>query len=739
MTPRDPALRLDDRFTHLVCMAEAVLLVGDDDSLLLESPLVGDVVRLVDGRRTAPAIAQDLAEAHRPELVHFVLLRMEREGLLRPVPAEEGDPPETLLPDEVEEATRCLAGRLRDAWRNRGSRGAVPLALEGGSAAGRIVVLTDDYLGPELAGLPGASVPGGEPCLLARLGSRRVWVGPWLCPGKTPCVFCLQERLRVNLMARAFLHEPAGGRPAGGVRIERLDRDYPTAAYLRLGAALLGEENAVGDPGSLRVLSVSEGAGEVHAVFRLPQCPACGDPTLGPPGARIRLRSIPCPSRTGSGYRAKEPEETLRALEPMVSPLTGVIRYVRKVPVAGAEQVHVYTASHAHSYAASSLRTLRSDRRDHSGGKGMADLDARVSALCESVERFSSVHRGTEEIRMGRLSALGPEAIHPNELLLFSQAQYQGRDSWNGEHRGGLQWVPEPYRDEPMEWSPAQSLVSAETRWVPSAAVYLGFTGEGRRFCRGDSNGLASGNTLEEAVLQGFLELVERDGVALWWYNRARRPAVAMGSFPDPRVGEACALYERLGRGLWALDLTSDLGIPTFVALSARSAPGAQDIIFGFGAHLDPQIALLRALAELNQMLPTIERSPEERRRQLLPDFEEAIRWWETATLEGHPYLHADPDQPERTFEAYPSPPSSDLLSAVYDCVARARSVGCDVLVHDLTRPDVCFPVARVMAPGLRHFWRRLGPGRLYDVPIQLGWIETARREADLNPVSMFV
>ena len=27
-------------------------------------------------------------------------------------------------------------------------------------------------------------------------------------------------------------------------------------------------------------------------------------------------------------------------------------------------------------------------------------------------------------------------------------------------------------------------------------------------------------------MLQGFLELVERDAVALWWYNRTRQPAV---------------------------------------------------------------------------------------------------------------------------------------------------------------------------------------------------------------------
>jgi oxazoline/thiazoline synthase len=274
---------------------------------------------------------------------------------------------------------------------------------------------------------------------------------------------------------------------------------------------------------------------------------------------------------------------------------------------------------------------------------------------------------------------------------------------------------------------------------LPSAAVYLGFVGEGRRFYRGDSNGLASGNCLEEAILQGFLELAERDSVALWWYNRARRPGVELDSFHDPLIRDAASVYSGLGRSLWSLDLTSDLEIPAFVALSARNGCEAEDIIFGFGAHLDPEIAMLRALAELHQMLPTVQRTPQERRCQLLPDFPDAIRWWESARLEDHPYLLPTRNRPHRRRSDFPPDDSRDLMGAVQRCIDRARSGGCDVLVHDLTRADVGFPVARVFVPGLRHFWRRLGPGRLYEVPLRLGWIDSVPLEDDMNPVSMFV
>jgi oxazoline/thiazoline synthase len=40
--------------------------------------------------------------------------------------------------------------------------------------------------------------------------------------------------------------------------------------------------------------------------------------------------------------------------------------------------------------------------------------------------------------------------------------------------------------------------------------------------------------------------------------------------------------------------------------------------------------------------------------------------------------------------------------------------------------------------PGMRHFWRRLGAGRLYDVPVRLGWLDRPAREDELNPRSVF-
>jgi ribosomal protein S12 methylthiotransferase accessory factor len=70
-------------------------------------------------------------------------------------------------------------------------------------------------------------------------------------------------------------------------------------------------------------------------------------------------------------------------------------------------------------------------------------------------------------------------------------------------------------------------------------------------------------------------------------------------------------------------------------------------------------------------------------------------------------------------------------------CQALVERAGMEMLVFDQTRPEVGLPVAKVIVPGLRHFWPRFAPGRLYDVPVQLGWLARPLSEDELNPIAM--
>ena len=318
------------------------------------------------------------------------------------------------------------------------------------------------------------------------------------------------------------------------------------------------------------------------------------------------------------------------------------------------------------------------------------------------------------------------EAILPNEVLLFSDAQH-GRH-----HAPALDFAESrvsPAAFDPtakIEWSPVWSLRDERFKYLPTSLLYFFYRGAGYQF-NADSNGCAAGNTLGEAIVQGFLELVERDAYAIWWYNRLQRPQVDLSRFDDSYVRDLQRQLAESGRRLWVLDVTSDLGIPSFVAVTHWMNEGRENIEFGSGSHFDPRIALLRALTELNQFLSIGLMGGGKGEKSSL-DGTTPLR------LQDHPFLM--PSDALAVQSGFGSKfDGLEVHEQVAACVRVAKRESLDFLVLDQTRPDINVPVVRVIVPGLRHFYRRFAPGRLYDVPVRLGLRDRPLSESELNPI----
>jgi ribosomal protein S12 methylthiotransferase accessory factor YcaO len=152
---------------------------------------------------------------------------------------------------------------------------------------------------------------------------------------------------------------------------------------------------------------------------------------------------------------------------------------------------------------------------------------------------------------------------------------------------------------------------------------------------------------------------------------------------------------------------------------------GQENIEFGSGAHFDRRIALLRALTELSQFLCIGMMGGGSGEKPSL-DGVTPLRLYD------YPFL-IPTDNPK----VQPAPGlkvHDNTRDQVEACVDIAGRAGLDFLVLDQTRPDVEVPVVRVIVPGLRHFYRRFGPGRLYDVPIKLGLLDRPLPESELTP-----
>ena len=608
------------------------------------------------------------------------------------------------------------------------------------------VFVCADYLDGENAAINRHHLSSAKPWTLVHAGGILSLFGPVFRPGDDgPCWECLAFRLRANRMVESFVRETIGDDTALPVA----DVLAFTHAVYGLAATEIAKWVVLGDLAPLHQHAVSFEPSDLEIqqnwVGRRPQCRACGNRSMfrpDRPTSPVHLRPSPKPVRNSGGLRAVPPETTIERFRHLVSPVSGVVTELRRISDVSVPWLHVHAAQTNPVAVGRNLHELAGGVRGGSAGKGNSSQQSEASALCEALEICSGSFCG-EEIRCERRfvdfpDAGGAEAIHPNEIELISDRQFD-RPNWaNAAMDGSANWIPARFDSTAkIDWSPVWSLTRGCNRYLPTALLYFGVPEErGAKYCKAKTNGCSAGNTLEEAILQGFLELVERDCVAIWWYNRIRRPEVDLDSFNHEYLAAAKTNYNDWNRKLWVLDVTGDLGIPVFVAVSHRTDGEDERILFGFGSHLDPRIAALRAVCEMNQVLPSLHG-----RNSGSPGTEgSALRGWlQSAKIAGHTYLMPDPGSSPRRMTDYPVPETRDIKDDIEFCRALVERKGFEFLVLDQTRPDIGMPVARVIVPGLRHYSRRLAPGRLYDVPVELGWIKRPLTETDLNPCTILL
>ncbi|MDZ8108579.1 MAG: TOMM precursor leader peptide-binding protein [Nostoc sp. DedQUE12a] len=611
------------------------------------------------------------------------------------------------------------------------------------------IVLTDDYLQVGLDAFNQKALKSERPWMLIKPTGSIAWIGPIFQPGKTGCWECLAHRLRANREVETFIQQKKGTSepfPTSRAALISTSQTVLNLAATEIAKWLVQGQNQQleGKVVTLNCISLEQ---QKHILTQRPQCPSCGKKEYLSNNHQplpLLLESRKKLVAVGAGHRCSSPDDTFKQYEHHISPITGVVNALYPVALPKDQNlIHVYVAGHNMAIKYDNFSFLRNSLRSKSSGKGMTDLQAKVSGLCEAIERYSGVFQGYEIRQKGSYKEMGDVAIHPNTCMNFSEAQYNNRKDWNYKHAvgTGFNTVPKPFDEEKLiEWTPVWSLTNQQFKYIPTAYCYYNYLySKEDYFCNADSNGNASGTTKEEAILQGFLELVERDSICLWWYNRLRKPVVNLETFGEPYFLALQDYHKSIHRDIWVLDITSDLNIPSFVGISRRNDKVEEDIVIGFGCHFDPKIAISRALTEVNQFLPPV-LSVDAHSNTEYTSFDPAIvNWWKTATLENQHYLKPDETVASKVFSDYPQIWNDDILEDVMNCVKIAAKHGMETLVLDQTRSDVCLNVVKVIVPGMRHFWARFAPGRLYDVPVKMGWLKEPLSETQLNPIPMFL
>ena len=364
--------------------------------------------------------------------------------------------------------------------------------------------------------------------------------------------------------------------------------------------------------------------------------------------------------------RASPLDETLRRIEPKV-PAAGITRVA---DITNLDRIGIPVFSCIRPTAEDGAITVYN-------GKGATVEESRISAIMEGIERYSA-EAHDREIRTALFEELkGREpVINPVDLILPEGA----------------------VTDRFMSWYQGYDIVNNETVWIPAFAVFHPVPPRHRGIFRTNTNGLASGNTLEEAVFHALSEIIERDAWSLVESTRDTGPAVV--GIDDPVIMDMLKKFADAQVEVTIRDITSDIGIPTIAAVADDVLLKDPSLLtIGIGTHTSARIAVMRALTEVAQSrLTQIHGARED---TTIADLRKKMGYERAKRINGYWYR----DNGTVDYKAIPSSDTDDFLKDIQNIIAALEKKGLDrVIVVDLTREEIGIPVVRVIVPGLEVF-----------------------------------
>jgi oxazoline/thiazoline synthase len=310
-------------------------------------------------------------------------------------------------------------------------------------------------------------------------------------------------------------------------------------------------------------------------------------------------------------------------------------------------------------------------------GHGATEKEARDRVVFEAIERVSACFHPNEELTVAK----------PGEAPVV----LEGLDE-------DVEQVPAPCDWECVD---AVSLRTGKEVLIPADFALIDYVPRsGPKLFRADSTGCAAGASVEQAVLHGMLEAVERDALAMWWRLGVKREVVEV---PES-LGAIRESLEARGRSLTLFDVRTEFGIPVIAAVSGLEGRG---LYVGSAAAVEETEAAERAARELLQFVFWDEELGVARSRE---------QWLEQGTVERFPFLSGE----ERGTRAAVSGATAERpMVRVRDALLGA---GFDPMIVDLSRARFEVPVVRAIVPGLCRPNARRASKRMSELASRLGW-----------------
>ena len=591
-------------------------------------------------------------------------------------------------------------------------------------AYGAVAIACPD--GPDLASLEAANIDAraiGTAWLPVFPFGDGIITGPLFRPSASPCFRCFELRWLGISPSIALELQYFERLRSGSFR----ERDFVTEGEATQYAALVSSVAATrftssASAGRVALTLLELGTTTEATLEPCPQCDVCAAesaPGVGHTQALVETLWF-------------DPTVALAELAPTIEELAGHPCGLASIslspkPVKSAKP-RVFEIAVAR-FAMPDPEDVRGAQDNWCHGAAIIPEDARTLAIIEALERYSGLSRPSACIWTSYAS-IASDAILPTELPLFSGTEYA---------RPGFPFQRfDPERI--VRWNWGYNLTEKRPVLVPTSAVWYGYDDS---LLGESSNGVAAHSSRGHALLNGVLELVERDAFMIHWLHRLSPPQVDLDRALDDRCCAIVRFVEKAGYVVRILDLTTDLDIPVALALGIHEDRRKPALICGAGASLERRFALLHALSEL--YAATL--SPTD-----LWTLKPPLDPVEVCSLADHSRAYGHPDwlqhasflwaSNRRTAWPKPSQANRCWRDDLTTLIERLKAHGHNVIGVDITGADIArhsLFVVRAIVAGLQPLALgtrcRLGGHRLFEAPVRMGYRDAPPQEGDLNPI----
>lgn len=408
----------------------------------------------------------------------------------------------------------------------------------------------------------------------------------------------------------------------------------------------------------------------------------------------------------------------------LINPITGpILALNEEEPVFSSRNLCIYhyisPVQHTSLLGDSSYRSMQ-----YTGGTGFNKQDAKLTAIGEAIERYCMKLYDLDDFKHDKFTEMRENAVNPLAMNKLSERQLKEREV-----------TTEEIKNKRYYWTISTSLLSGEKKMVPAQFIYLPFRSD-FTIKPPSSTGAAAGTDYKSAIFRAISEVIERECFIIGYLNKLNFPEVDIESINDTETKQIINKMESRGLEVKILDISLDHPLKVCLTIIISRNTG-KAIRLGMDSSTSLASALKSSLEEAAKgggWNGDLQKDSEDIRT-----LEERAKYW--SSPEKTQYLDFWLSTSKKEEIKGSNNESTPLNQKLEKLLSFLDSKDYDCYIKDMTSPDIDkhgFKVVKAVLPSLHPLhlveeYRSLGSERLYEVPVDEGFLEKQKNENKMN------